>query len=91
MDGVDDNTRHDGPEGPNGPRYKGESNVHRFGLAYVGFGPLKFGVNSEKSVRAGIQNSWHKMLGGSVALWDLLSISDTFFWNFGSTGGSTLW
>lgn len=46
----DNDTRHNGSWGEN--MYKGESKVHRAGIAYVGFGSLKFGINSEKHVRA---------------------------------------
>jgi len=88
MDGKDTNI--DPIPSADGYKYKKETNVHRLGLAYFGFGPLKFGWNSEK-IRAGIQNEWHKTIGAN--LWDVLSIQyqDSFYWYFGSTGGSTLW
>ena len=93
MDGKDDDSRHDGPEGPrsDGLQYKGETNVHRVGLIYFGIGNIRIGYNSEKNIRAGIQNTYHRMI--HCPFWDVLDnqYPDRFYWYVGSTGGSILW
>jgi RHS repeat-associated protein len=90
MDGKHANgALHNGPEGKD--MYKEEENIHRVGIAYFGIGHFKIGINSEKLVRGGIQNGWHKM--NNWKYWDVLDnrYPDRFYWYIGSTGGSILW
>jgi hypothetical protein len=76
----------------NGDVYKNETNIHRVGIFYVGYGSFKIGYNSEVNIRAGIQNWWHKTFNKG-ALWDVRNdlYPDRFYWYIGSTGGSMLW
>jgi hypothetical protein len=80
-----------------GDTYWKEQNVHRLGLVYFGFGPMRFGYNSEKT-RVKFQNDLiHRPK--HLHLWDDLSKNPDypqyhgtkFYWYFGSTGGSSLW
>lgn len=86
LTGESDGTTHVGEDGYT---YRGEKNVHRLGLVYIGYGPFKIGYNSERYVRSALQNDLiHKPLG--LFLWDVLSdeYPDRFYWYIGSTGGS---
>ena len=67
-----------------------ETNVHRLGLIYFGFGSYKIGYNSE-AIRAGIQNTWH--VWNNYKLWDKLNTQypGAAYWYHGSTGGCSLW
>lgn len=80
-----------------GYRYHNETNVHRLGLIYFGFGNMRIGYNSEK-IRVKLQNDLIHKPGqdknpNSFYLWDDLSSQypDNLYWYMGSTGGSSLW
>lgn len=94
MTGEDTGSTHPGDDGYD---YWNEKNVHRLGLVYFGFGPIRFGYNNEKT-RVKLQNDWiHKPQ--DLNLWDDLSRDSNYpqyhgtksYWYFGSTGGSSLW
>ena len=61
---------------------------YRLGLGYIGMGPFKAGVNSEK-LRTGIQNGFHKLIGSPD-----FKVDENFttrpYLEF-SFGGSTIW
>jgi hypothetical protein len=70
----------------------GTSDKYRFGAVYYGFGPLRFGSNSEKN-RHVIQNRFaHDFLQGGEAKWfRVLPRKPRFYWSFGTGYGSGLW
>lgn len=65
---------------------------YRAGLLYLGAGPFRFGVNSEK-VRNALQNRFaHDFLcGGRVPYFKVLDRPDEFYFYFGTETGDTLW
>jgi hypothetical protein len=65
---------------------------YRNGIIYFGFGPFRFGWNSEAN-RHVFQNIFaHNILTGGKTYWfDVLSLKKKFYWQFGYSGGGTLW
>ena len=64
----------------------------RAGILSVGFGPFRFGRNSEQ-IRHVFQNRFaHDFLVGGQSKWFLpLPIAPSWFWSFGTGSGNTLW
>jgi hypothetical protein len=61
---------------------------YRAGVLYIGFGPIRLGVNSEV-VRGGVQNGIHDLTGDPH--FAVLDIKPTFYFYFGTGSGGTLW
>jgi RHS repeat-associated protein len=70
----------------------GNSDKYRQGVAYIGFGPLKVGANSEQ-IRHQIQNRFaHDFLkGGKVHHFQVLERKNEFNWYVGTGYGTGLW
>jgi RHS repeat-associated protein len=70
----------------------GNSNQYRSGIAYFGFGPFRYGVNSE-GVRHQIQNRFaHDFIQkGRAAHFQVMDRSPRPYWYIGSGYGSGLW
>jgi len=68
----------------------GNINKYRQGVAYVGFGPLKIGANSEK-IRHQVQNRFsHDLLKPGPHV-QVLNRPDEFYWYGGTGYGTGLW
>jgi RHS repeat-associated protein len=69
----------------------GNSDDYRSGILYLGFGPYRFGVNSE-DVRHGIQNVFsHNILKPGTPHFQVLDRTVKFYWYFGSGYGTGLY
>ena len=69
-----------------------DPNSHRAGVLSFGFGPFRFGRNSEQ-IRHIFQNRFaHDMLTGGSAKWfEVLNIPPSWYFYFGFGSGNTLW
>jgi hypothetical protein len=78
----------DGKETYNGPH----ANDYRMGTFYFKFGPFRLGWNSEGN-RKVFQNQFaHDLLTGGKSKWfEVLDLKPQFYWQFGYSGGGTLW
>jgi hypothetical protein len=65
---------------------------YRAGVLSFGFGPFRFGRNSEQ-IRHVFQNQFaHDFLTGGKSKWfEVLPISPSLYWSFGTGTGGTLW
>jgi hypothetical protein len=72
--------------------YGNTANKYRAGILSFGFGPFRIGRNSEK-IREVFQNRFaHDILTGGDAKWfQVLPISSSWYWSFGTGAGGTLW
>jgi hypothetical protein len=76
--------------------YKGhdgyDPNSHRMGTFYFKIGPFRFGKNSENT-RKIFQNQFaHDFLTGGQSYWfEVLNLKPKWYWQFGYSGGGTLW
>ena len=70
----------------------GNANKYRRGVAYYGFGPIRFSRNSEM-IRHGIQNKFaHDWIQeGRASHFQVLNVFPTFFLYYGTGYGSGLW
>ena len=69
-----------------------DPNKYRSGVLSLGFGPIRFGKNSE-GIRKVFQNQFaHDILTGGKSLWfEVLPIPASWYWSFGFGTGDTLW
>lgn len=65
---------------------------YRMGTLYFKLGPLRFGRNSE-GIRRTLQNQFaHDFLTGGESKWfRVLDLKPQWYWQFGYSGGGTLW
>jgi hypothetical protein len=73
--------------------YMGKNaNDYRMGTLYFRFGPFRIGKNSE-GIRKVFQNQFaHDFLTGGQSKWfEVLNLKPKRYWQFGYSGGSTLW
>jgi RHS repeat-associated protein len=69
-----------------------DPNKYRAGVLSFGFGPFRFGRNSE-GIRKAFQNQFaHDFLTGGQSKWfRVLPIQPSWYWYFGTGTGNTLW
>jgi hypothetical protein len=69
-----------------------DPNTHRNGIVYFRVEPFRFGWNSEKN-RDVFQNQFaHQLLmGGKSYNFEVLKLKKKFYWQFGYSGGGTLY
>jgi RHS repeat-associated protein len=70
----------------------GHANDYRTGTFYFKIGPFRFGKNSENT-RKIFQNKFaHDFLTGGQSKWfEVLNLKSQWYWQFGYSGGGTLW
>ena len=78
----------DGKRYPNGSFIE-TSERYRFGAVYLGYGNYRLGYNSERNVRAPIQNGFHSLM--SYPHFEVLKIRDRFYGGYYSSNPYTLW
>jgi hypothetical protein len=74
------------------PHGKYNPNNYRMGTFYFKFGSFRLGWDSEGN-RKVFQNQFaHDLLTGGKSLWfEVLDLKPKFYWQFGYSGGGTLW
>ena len=76
-------------QGPNGTFNGPNANKYRLGAAYIGYGGYRIGYNSERNVRAPIQNGFRNLFNYPHFL--VLDKKDRFYGGFYSSNPYTLW
>lgn len=80
--------RVDPNQGPNGTFIE-QGNRYRMGALYVGYGNYRLGYNSERNVRAPIQNGFHNLM--NYPHFGILDRTDRIYGGYYSSNPYTLW
>ncbi|MDO4729503.1 MAG: polymorphic toxin type 23 domain-containing protein, partial [Bacteroidota bacterium] len=67
----------------------GNVDNYRMGVLYAGYKGTRIGYNSERNVRAPIQNGFHNLFG--VPHFRRLNLSDKIYYGYYSSNPYTLW
>jgi hypothetical protein len=67
-------------------------NSHRNGVLYFRIGPFRLGWNSEKNREIFQNRLAHDFITGGQSKWyEVLTLKPKFYWQFGYSGGGTLY